>query len=191
MLAHWDGLMALKKETLIWPDPIDLFRQGSKLHVASLVQAVAKSENQQYPICATVKPTPQLVKDIVNGTRKGVLKREWSTGTDHVYYKGMPMDRVDIFKNQLTSRTKLEKQLAKQKPHDLLNVTPKWFIQPFIPSLIYVGELRVLIVNGAILGKIITTPTGEHGPEYIRLEEPFLVTPLSMIKYRFFFSRCC
>lgn len=161
MLQHWDGLMVLKEHTLIWPDPVDLFQQGSKLHLASLAQAVAKSENQLYPICATVAPTPQLVRDIINGERDGVLKREWGTGASHIYYKNQPARQVEAFKEQIRQRAQMEKKLSKKKPHDLLDNSPKWFVQPYIPSLIHIGELRVLIVNGAILGKIVTMPIAD------------------------------
>lgn len=187
MLKHWDGLMVLKKHTLIWPDPVDFFQQGSKLYIASLAQAVAKSEGQCYPICATVKPTAKLVEDIISGKRSVVLKREWGTAASHVYYKGMEKSRVDLFNEQLKRRTLMEKKLEKHKPHVLLNTSPKWFIQPYIHSLTRIGELRILIVNGAILGKIVTTPLPD--PEnpgaigYMHLQQPILVPPLSVLKY--------
>ncbi|KAF9473080.1 hypothetical protein BDN70DRAFT_900049 [Pholiota conissans] len=182
MLDHWDGLMALKKHTYIWPDPDDFFEQGSKLHLASMAQAVAQSENQLYPICAIVEPTLEIVNDILTGACQGVLKREWSSTSTHVIYKGKHGDLAQEFTETLHARRTLERQLAKKRSHPLLRNPPKWYIQPFISSLTDVGEIRVFIVNGMILENIITRPVDDESGCHVIWENPSQISTLDVIK---------
>jgi len=41
-----------------------------------------------------------------------------------------------------------------------LNVFPKplWFIQPYMPAFIYLGEVCALFINGSLYNTFITTP---------------------------------
>jgi hypothetical protein len=184
MLDHWDGLLELRKQTLLWPDPEDLFQAGSKLHINALAQAVALSENQIYPICAVADPVPKVAKDIIDCKINAVLKREWSSSTDHVISRHSDEEHLAAYKDNLAQRKKLDKKLGKMEEHTLTSLSPRWFLQSYIPPLVHVGELRMFLVNGMILRKVITTPIDGDGT-YLDLDAPHVITPLNWLRYLF------
>jgi hypothetical protein len=39
---------------------------------------------------------------------------------------------------------------------------PQWFLQPYLPGLIYLGELRAFFVNGILYNSFSTTPLDKN-----------------------------
>jgi hypothetical protein len=60
---------------------------------------------------------------------------------------------------------------------------PKWFIEPYVPALHYLGELRVFVVNGTIFKTVSTTPEPNGRMD---CTEPLMFTPLSNLRYDIF-----
>lgn len=186
MTQHWDGLLTLRKDTLIWPDPLDLFRAGSKLSLNTIIHAVAVSEEASHPICQTINPTMELVEDILLGKRNAVLKRDWSSSGAHVYTKhaqGGTQKICQAFRRVLREETRAY-DLVEATDHEDFH-RPKWFIQPYLPALIYLGEIRAFFVNGYLMKKIITAPRNED-IQYSTVETPSMIKPLNILGYYFY-----
>ena len=180
MEKHWDGLLELRNHTLIWPDPLDLFRAGSKLNLNNIVHAVALSEGQSYPICATVEPDDDLLQSIMDGTKSLVLKRDWSSSSSHVYTKHTAGGLAGACGRLQAAIEKEEAAYAALQANDFIR--PTWFIQPYLPALIIIGEIRAFFVNGLLLRKIITSPC-EGRIDETTLENPSMIMPLHRLKY--------
>lgn len=186
MTEHWDGLLTLRMQTFIWPDPLDLFRAGSKLSLNTLIHAVAVSEEASHPICQTITPNVELIHDIVLGNRNAVLKRDWSSSSAHVYTKHARGGIVKIsqqFRKVLSEGNRAYNLVEATGHQDF--PSPQWFIQPYLPALIYLGEIRAFFVNGYLLRKIITTPLQED-IQHSTVETPSMITPLNLLKYSFY-----
>jgi hypothetical protein len=125
-----------------------------------------------HPMAATVVPTVELVQDILGGKIDGALKREFSSHNQHVYTQHTK-DAVEKFKEALRQENAAYSKTTFRQP--------KWFIQPYIAPLFFLGEIRVFIVNGVIFKAIVTTPNSEQSTE-LEIENPLLLTPLSKLR---------
>jgi hypothetical protein len=125
-------------------------------------------------------PTVDLVQDILDGKINGVLKCEYSSNTAHVYSKHT--------KNAVTNFRKAMEDQRKFWSWDKRKIckNPKWFIQPYLPSLIYLGEVCAFIVNGIIINIITSTPDLESG--LLDVAQVVQLQPLCNIRYNYLSS---
>jgi len=172
MKIFWSRICILCLNTTIWPDPRDLMMGGSKLFLDTLIGFSARSANYSHVQCVPITASVECVRRIAEKELAAVLKREFSSHGQHVF----------------TPDTK-EAVTTFEKAHDREEVTydweidfprPKWFMQPFLPGLKYLGEIRVFIVNGVIFKWIITTPDGERP---LQITQPNMLTPMSKLRY--------
>ncbi len=165
----------------MWPDPRDLILTGSKLYMNHIVTEAARALGQSQPVIAVCDdPTVNLVQDIIDGKINGVLKREYSSNTTHVYSKHT--------KNAVTNFRKAMEDQRKFWCWDKRKIyeNPKWFIQPYIPSLIYLGEIRAYIVNGILINIITSTPDLDSG--LLDVTQVVQIRPLCNIRYNYLSS---
>lgn len=130
-----------------------------------------------------------IVNSILSGEREGVLKREYSGFSKHV-----------ITEHTKNSEEILQNSLEEDQRYQNDGLFPRttWFLQPFLPHLIRLGELRTYIVDGAIFYTVSTTPvdfdpalTQYIAAEIIRPLETFWLVgypPESLVYSTFFFS---
>lgn len=150
---HWDSLGVLCSKTMMWPDPRDLLMTGSKLYLHTIIARAAQALGHSLPsIVVCPNPTVNLVQNILDGKVDGVLKREYSSDTKHVFTRHTE-DAVKKFQSAIER----ERECWRWDGRAVCE-NPKWFIQPYIPSLVYLGELRAFIVNGIIINILSTTP---------------------------------
>ena len=161
----------------MWPDPRDLLLTGSKLYMNHLIIQSAQALGQSQPIIAVCEnPTASLVQDILDGKIDGVLKREYSSDSTHVYTKHT-QNAVKKFKKALEDERKFW-HWDNQK----ICENPKWFIQPYIPSFLYLGELRAFVANGIIVNVVVSTPENPSSAS-MAVSQVVLIRPLCNIRY--------
>lgn len=146
--------VGLSKKTFIWPHPEDLFLGGSKLHVYKTLRDVCHSMKISTPMYVTAVESVQdstFLNDFANGKVQGVLKREYSMKAQHVVRPTDPNPSSKI------KKLLLEEDNTWKRVQDMFGL-PKWFLQPFVPHLLFVGEVRCFIVSGKLVYKVTTTP---------------------------------
>jgi hypothetical protein len=182
IIRYWDsvGLLCCGK-AFMWPDPRDLILTGSKLYINHIVTESARALGHSHPMNAVCEnPSVALVQDIQDGKINGVLKREYSSNTLHIYSKHT--------KNTVTNFRKAMEDQRKFWSWDGRKIceNPKWFIQPYLPSLIYLGEVRAFIVNGIIINVITTTPDLQS--DFLQVAQAVQLRPLCNIRYNYLSS---
>lgn len=180
MEKHWTGLVDLQERTLIWPQPQELYKAGSKCYLHYIISMAAVSEGYPHPVSATCEPTVALLEDILSGEVSGVLKRDWSNATTHVFTKHSAVDHRSKRASIKALERAIRAEFETYKAITSYFRRPVWFIQPYLPAMILLGEIRLFIVNGIIINTIITTPI-EANINSVDAEQPISVTPIEMI----------
>ena len=87
-----------------------------------------------------------------------VLKREFSDAARHVYVPDYPLrdDRTSVRKEKKRVRQFLGKGNARGDLGDI-----QWLAQEYVPTLVSLGELRFMCVDGEPVRMVIT---GDDGP---------------------------
>jgi hypothetical protein len=152
----FSNLVALAKNTLVWPHPEDLFLGGSKMQCYETLRVASLSMEMSTPLYVTVGKKihdPTFLKNFAGGKVKGVLKRDYSMKSQHVILPTTP---------NLSSKIKkaLKEEEKTWKGVEGFFGRPKWLLQPIVAHLLHVGEVRCFIVSGRLLYKITTTPGG-------------------------------
>jgi hypothetical protein len=175
MEVHWRGLECLRTRTVIWPEPVNLLGGGAKLLTYEIIRASAIALGEPVPSVVVEKePTDQLVEEIRSGVKKCVLKREFSGCSDHVFYPG----KSEAVKTFRAIRKKEEEVYGAQAT---IFPRPRWFLQPFLPSLLCLGEYRAFFINGALMYMITTTPV-QSDPKNLQVQSVFLSRPSDLFQ---------
>lgn len=143
------ALSTLAARTAIFPLAHQLLALGKKLDLAFLMNEAAASLHYAQPLVSQVEPSWQGFQEITSGTRKSVWKRENSESSEHVLRAGMPGMTRQKF-NSILAQGKLYQKY-------LLGI-PRWQEQPLIPQLVFMGELRSVVVNGTICYTVHSLP---------------------------------
>jgi len=165
------NLMILSETIMVWPNPAELLMGGSKIQCYETLRVASLMQGTSTPLCALVDKEigkPSFLKRFSEGRCQGVLKRDFSMKAQHVFLPTTP---------NLTS--KIKKSLSEEeetwKRVDGLFGRPRWFVQPYIPHLLYVGEIRCFFAGCRLVYTITTTPGGE-------LDRPCQVTSEGLIR---------
>ena len=154
---YWVNLGHLQEWVYIWPEPHGLVREGRKLLTAEMTRACAEAVGEPFVNTTVVEdPTEEMVVEICEGVRMCALKRENSAYGYHAFLPFMDKGKaVERFRRLRDMEEKIFGELGGQ-----LTVFPKplWFIQPYMPAFIYLGEVRALFINGSLYNTFITTP---------------------------------
>jgi hypothetical protein len=153
-------MQTLAKNTTVWPHPEELFLSGSKVQGYETIRVASLSMDlsvPMYTVADDLIDNPEFQETLKNGSFHGVLKRDYSMRSEHVIVPQTP-NPVDILK-----KATLNQRKTWAKVRDFFG-EPKWFVQPFVAHLVYIGEVRVVIVGGRIVYKITMIPVhGEQG----------------------------
>jgi hypothetical protein len=190
MEIFWRNLRRLGLKVPIWPEPDDLLVEGAKLLTYEANRASAAVFGEPYPnVIIEPEPTEELVAEIQTGVKKCVLKRDFSDCGDHVFRLGMP-SAVEIF------RKAREREGSVYNDGQSTFPQPTWFLQPYMPGFVHLGEIRAFFVNGALFNAFATTPGGskklEVGPLVVArpsnlfkcVSVPYKVVCLRLISYQ-------
>lgn len=168
----YHNLVELGKKTTIWPHPEELFLGGSKIQGYETLRLASLSMGISTPLLVIVEDEIHNV-DFLNafgrGKISGVLKRDYSMKGAHVLTSGNA-NVLDEMKKAIKNEERTWKEV------EPFFGRPKWFIQPFIAHLKYVGEVRTFIVEGRIIYHVTTTPVN-NGHVEVTDSEP--LRPLS------------
>jgi hypothetical protein len=176
MERHWRGLEQLRKQTCIFPEPVNLLCDGAKLLTYEIIRASATVLGEPFPnVVVEKEPTAQLVEDISSGVKKCVLKREFSGFSRHVFYPGR-LEGVETFRKL----RKREEEIFGGAQSTIFP-RPRWFLQPFLPGLLFLGEYRALFINGTLLNIITTTPINRN-PTDLQIHPVFVSRPSNLFR---------
>ena len=108
---------------------------GSKLLTHRLLIKCAATLNLDHPYIIPIEEEDliRVSGEIADGVIDGVLKRSQSTWSYHLITKHTQDARKEI-------ATALEEQRDWKSPGHPF-VEPQWFLQPYLPALMYLGEL--------------------------------------------------
>lgn len=177
-VKYYTSSYMLMKKTTIWVNPNDLLLAGQKHETQILLTECARSLGLEHPIAVHVEEQhlETTVKDMINGTRQGVLKRSHSCVSHHVItpHTEDPLQALkNVVKHQQQAWTEAANTFAQ----------PAWFFQPYLPLLLYLGELRTFILNGAIYYIIYTTPKEMGSPALdLQVTPCYIVRPLTAFR---------
>lgn len=149
---------------------------GSKLLGQRLLMKCAAALGLDHPYIIPIEDEDliRVSGEIGDGVTDGVLKRTQSAWSYHLITKHTQNPRKEI-------TTALEEQRDWKSPGHLF-VEPRWFLQPYLPALMYLGELRTFLVDGALYYTIYTTPT-EFDTQTIARTSGKFVRPLRAFGY--------
>jgi len=150
-----------------------MFIVGQKLLTHQLLIKCAAALDLEHPSLIPVaeEDVPRVAREIAQGILQGVLKRTQSGWSYHVITPYTP----DPLK-QIETALKIQKQHWQVPGHQF--VPPQWFLQPYLPALIHLGELRTFVVDGALYYTVYTTPT-ECDPKTLAMTSGKFVRPLA------------
>jgi len=149
---------------------------GSKKYVNTITMVSALALGRSYPIISTCEPTVKMVKDIQRSKIDAALKRDFSSDSCHVITKHTT-NPVEKFKSAISK----EKLFCHSPSRPKMFPIPSWYLQPYLPTLIYLGEIRAFIVNGVIINIFGTTPL-EGDTTNLEVEPAILLRPLSQMR---------
>jgi hypothetical protein len=168
---HFWALLTLIDCVPIFPNPVQMLAQGKKLAATFFLRVAALSLGHSLPLVSVVEPpTWDTVQEIIAGERETVMKREFSDSSCHVIRRGHKISKVDW-----------EKMLDDAKVWESLRAfgPPCWLEQPFVPELMYVGEIRTLVVNG-VLAYILASKASRNENWEVKVMQKIL--PLKLMK---------
>lgn len=127
---------------------------GSKTQGYETLRTASLSLGFSVPFYATAEEDVQsseFLRQLDQGKVDGVLKRDYSMQAMHVITPQThnPAQRVRKAMREQELTWKLVEEFFEQ---------PRWLIQPFVAHLIYVGEVRAMVVNGRLLFHPFTKP---------------------------------
>jgi len=143
MTAYLQSVALLKaQKTVIWPDPDDLLITDQKVLTHARLSAIGDALGHKQPDIRLVEPerVEALARSIVqNGSKDIVMKRSMSYGKKHVVHAG-------------TTGEELDEMLRDERFWDSAGAfgRPQWFVQPFLPLMEQIGEIRAFLANGTL-----------------------------------------
>lgn len=171
----WEGMGILSRILTVWPDPVHLLAEGSKLYHEKIIAESLASLGLSCPRAVRVTPSPAIIDEITNGTTAGVLKREFSSEGKHVY-----TPHTEGGKDRLAAALRDERAAYNSRTNF---PKPVWYIQPYIAPLLYLGEIRAFVINGVFYAAVMTSPRHARELGHMDVQEAVLFTPLAHLRY--------
>jgi hypothetical protein len=178
MEALWDGMGILTQKLTIWPDPLHLLGEGSKLFHIKIITEASASMGKSYPRAVRIRPRSDDHQKLMEGEVDGVIKREFSSQGHHVLTA-----HTSCLHQKLSSALRDERSAYYPPSGTSKFPKPAWYIQPYIAGLLYLGEVRAFIANGTLFNCVGTTPRKLSDPADLKIQETILLTPLSKLRY--------
>jgi hypothetical protein len=169
----WSSTLCLTSIMTIWPDPRDQLMAGSKLFVETMIQEASSFASLSHPQVAEVEPSVEIVRQITSGNLSAVLKREFSSHGHHIC-KPNTSNALGKLKRLLEEEENVYSQTD-------VFPRPRWFLCPYNPCLIHLGEIRAFVINGVLFMSVITIPRSKSS-NTMDVVEPILFTPLSKLR---------
>lgn len=143
----------LTKKVVVWPEPMEQFRTGSKVNCQLELDIATKSIGMSRPASVVVPEDvlEDVARSILNKKILGVLKRDFSADGDHVYgsFKPFTMDQF--------SKAVADTHKDWEAVRDVFGV-PQWVLQPLLTFLSKAGEIRTFICDGILITSMVTMP---------------------------------
>lgn len=151
----------------VWPRPSELIPNGLKIYQYHTTWLASESLGHTSPSLAVLRTRTELVQ-AMNDLGSAVnppymcIKRERSKLGNHAYFpeddlkqpnSGCNLARLEtmLMEEDRTSRGAFSQEFG-QYP-------PRWFAQPFVAQIRYLGEIRCIIINGILLQNVYTVPS--------------------------------
>jgi len=177
METLWDGIGILSQKLTIWPDPRHLLAEGSKLFYMKIITEASASLGYSYPRCLRINPTNKDIQGITDGRLAAVIKRGYSHQGQHVY-----TPHTSEICHKFGSALRDERLAYRNDSQPTRFPKPVWFMQPYIPALLYLGEIKTFIINGTLFNSVVTTPKNLSDVDLPDIQHALLFTPLSKLR---------
>jgi hypothetical protein len=152
-VEYLKGMAILGDHVSVWPSPAETLLSSQKLETNRMLCSCATSLGFRHPMVAPLEDgdVDAVFDSIMRGDRDAVLKRDQSGWSKHIITKYTPNAETTL------DRFRREAKLYWDVPDNPFP-RPVWFIQPYLPHLIRLGEVRCFFVNGAHYYAVATTP---------------------------------
>jgi len=150
---------------------------GQKIEMHNILKTCATALGHDHPIIVPLRDDEleKVAGDIADGVIEGVLKRSHSGWSNHIITKHAENPRQSI-----RDALKVQAKYWGQPNHQF--VQPRWLLQPYIPHLIRLGELRTFVVDGIFYYAVYTTPE-EGSLKDMQMTVGSFVRPLGEFRY--------
>ncbi|KIM37238.1 hypothetical protein M413DRAFT_13424 [Hebeloma cylindrosporum] len=176
-VRYHESSLLLAETLTIWPNPRDMLTVGQKLQTQRLLIKCAAALDFNHPTLVPISEgdLESVAGEIQDGAVEGVLKRTQSAWSNHL-----------ITKYTKDPKKKVKKALREQKKNWLCSTgeftEPLWFLQPYLPALMHLGELRTFLIDGALYYTVYTTPEA-FDPQVLDRTPGNLPRPLHAFAY--------
>ncbi len=176
MEKYWLSLEWLRQKVFIWPEPHDLIVEGAKFLTYETIWASAAALGEPYPnIVIETNPTEELVSEISTTAKKCVLKRDFSDCGEHVFHPHMPK-AIEKFQKACEREENVYRD-----GHLTIFPHPIWFLQPYMPGFVHLGEIQAFFVNRMLYNSFVTTPV-DGNPSGLEVGPLVVARPSTLLK---------
>jgi len=171
--SYMQSMRMLRYHVAICPPTSDVLLSSQKMETQRMLMLCAMALDLKHPLITKVEDEDlySAVESILSGERDSVLKRDQSAWSNHVITKHTPGAKA------IVEQALYEKWVLWDVPGNPFPL-PTWFMQPYLPHLVRLGEIRTYIVNGAMYYSVSTTPE-EFNPSFTSSTSADFITPLS------------
>lgn len=161
---------------MVWPSASDLIHLGRKLSVYATLETVFTRMNGTVSTYQEIE-SKEVGKNLLQ-TDSWVIKREFSSGGDHVIVPSRDSDRVALFE-RMWDQTKLYYGSLPQE------LQPRFFSVPFFPDVMQKGQVHCFTHDGElayVIHTIRNAERNENGSDVVAAAPIFGCVPLSQIR---------
>lgn len=159
MVQYFANLNVFSDGTTIWPPPEESMRVGRKLLFMHSCRLASMALGRTSPAFTLVgdENFNEIGLAVKSGSVNGVLKREFSSESRHVF---------GPFTNITSKQLKQVQQDTRQYWEPVADVfdMPRWILQPTIEHLQKIGEVRAFVIGGYLICRYVTAPLGGRQP---------------------------
>lgn len=139
----------------VWPSPAESLLSSQKLETNRLLSLCAIALDFKHPLVVPVDDDELdvVLESIMGGKRDAVLKRDYTGWSRHIITPHTPLEEA----KQLITNFRTEVSAYWDIPGNLFP-RPTWYLQPYLPHLIHLGEVRAFFVEGIYYYSVATTP---------------------------------
>lgn len=163
----------------VWPSPTDLLVNGMKVYQYRQIWVAAFALRQASPALAVIRSRQALVHLVEQyrgqDSRWACIKRERSKEGQHAFFpEGSDKARAEHGLTKLCHLLKEEDNSFRTPDARAFGLRPpQWFVQPYIPQLRFLGEIRVVCINGIIAARQYTTPVTVEDIQGVSIDHGF------------------
>jgi len=154
-VQYLEGMRVLLKKEALWPSPEESLLSSQKLETHRILGACAAALDFQHPLIALVEDhdLDAVFQSIMDKMRDAVLKRDYSGWSRHIITPHSNFEEAE----QMIYECRAQLETHWDIPENPFP-RPEWYLQPYLPHLMHLGEFRAFFVGGVYYYAVATTP---------------------------------